>query len=122
MSRLTGDLKERTLAFAGMVLEAIRSLPNDTRGWVIGKQVVRAATSVGANVWEADVSQSDADFAHKMSIARKEANETQYWLALIHRSKFLPQEVWSPLAAEAEELVSILSVVVRKTQEHIHRG
>jgi len=122
MARLTGDLKERTLTFAAMVLEAVRSLPNDTRGWVIGKQVVRAATSVGANIWEADVSQSDADFAHKMSIARKEANETQYWLALIHRSKLLPQEVWSPLAAEAEELVRILSVVVRKTQEHIHRG
>lgn len=122
MARLTGDLKERTLTFAAMVLEAVRSLPNDSRGWVIGKQVVRAATSVGANIWEADVSQSDSDFAHKISIARKEANETQYWLALIRRSKLLPEEVWSSLAAEAEELVRILSVVVRKTQEHIHRG
>ncbi len=122
MARLTGDLKERTLTFVAMVLEAVPSLPNDSRGWVIGKQVVRAATSVGANIWEADVAQSDSDFAHKISIARKEASETQYWLALIRRSKLLPQEVWSPLAAEAEELVRILSVVVRKTQEHIHRG
>jgi four helix bundle protein len=122
MARLTGDLKERTLTFVAMVLEAVPSLPNDSRGWVIGKQVVRAATSVGANIWEADVAQSDSDFAHKISIARKEASETQYWFALIRRSKLLPQEVWSPLAAEAEELVRILSVVVRKTQEHIHRG
>ena len=97
------------------------SVIGDWNHWTRGIDVLRPRWDQ-SGIWEADVAQSDSDFAHKISIARKEASETQYCLALIHRSKLLSREVWCPLAAEAEELVRILSVVVRKTQEHIHRG
>ncbi len=122
MGRLLGDLKERTLCFGTEALAAMRELPNETRGWIVGKQFGRAATSVGANVWEADAALTDSDFAHKISIARKEAHECQYWLELTKRSQLLPANTYERLSKEAEELTRILGTVVRKTQEHIRRG
>ena len=119
MSRLVGDLKERTLRFGVAVLGAITELPNDSRGWIIAKQLGKAATSIGANVWEADAALTDSDFAHKISIARKEAAETRYWLELTRRAELLPVKTQETLAGEATELVKILGTIVRKTQEHI---
>lgn len=121
MGRLVGDLKERTLRFSEVVMLAIADLPNETRGWIIGKQLGRSATSIGANVWEADAALTDSDFASKISIARKEASETRYWLELASRLRMLPSEKLGTLAAEAEELGRVLGAVVRKTQEHVRR-
>ncbi|MBU0717271.1 MAG: four helix bundle protein [Planctomycetes bacterium] len=121
MGRLTGDLKERTLQFGVDALAAVAELPNDARGWTVAKQLCRAASSIGANVWEADAAYSDADFAHKISIARKEANETQYWLSLAIRAELLPASTHAKLTNEAEELAKILGTIVRKTQEHLAR-
>ena len=120
MSRLTGDLKERTLRFGTQALAAMAQLPNEARGWIVAKQMGRAATSMGANVWEADAALTDLDFAHMISIARKEANETQYWLELARRAGLMPAETYTTLAGEAAELTKNLGTIVRKTQEHIH--
>jgi four helix bundle protein len=120
MGRITGDLKERTLCFGTQALAGVAELPNEARGWIIAKQLGKAATSIGANVWEADAALTDADFAHKISIARKEASETQYWLELARRSELLSMETYSALATEVTELTRILGTIVRKTQEHIH--
>ena len=122
MGRLIGDLKERTLQFGTKALAAVAELPNEPRGWVVAKQLGRAATSVGANVWEADGALTDSDFAYKISVARKEASETEYWLELCKRSELLPARLHSPLAAEANELAKILATIVRKTQDHISQS
>lgn len=112
-------MKERTLRFGTQALAAVAELPNKARGWIVAKQLGRAATSMGANVWEADAALTDSDFAHKISIARKEANETQYWLELARRAGLMPVETYTALAEEAAELTKILGTIVRKTQEHI---
>jgi four helix bundle protein len=112
-------LKERTLEFGSQVLAAVAKLPNEARGWIIAKQLGKAASSIGANVWEADAALTDSDFAHKISIARKEANETHYWLELARRTELMPEETYTTLLGEAVELASILGTIVRKTQEHI---
>lgn len=122
MSRIAGDLKQRSLAFGVQVVELVKTLPNNSAGWVLGKQFLRAATSIGANIWEADVASSDADFSNKMSIARKEANEVLYWVAIIQQSRMMDADDGERVAKEAAELVNILSTIVRKTQEHIRRG
>ncbi len=119
MGRIAGDLKERTLRFATEAMKAIAALPHETRGWIVGKQLGRAATSVGANVWEADAALTDADFAHKISIARKEASETEYWLELAGRCELLPDPIRGRLSEEAIELSKILRTIVRKTQAHM---
>ena len=121
MGRITGDLKERTLRFSEVVMSAIAELPNETRGWIVGKQLGRSATSIGANVWESDAALTDSDFAHKISIARKEASETRYWLELVGRLHMLPSEVLGSFISEADELGRVLGAIVRKTQEHVRQ-
>lgn len=117
MPRLQGDLKERTLRFGIDALEAVTRLPNDVRGWTVAKQLSRSSTSIGANVWEADSAYTEADFAHRINIARKEANEVFYWLELSKRANLLDKTLANSLAAEVEELQRILGTIVRKTQE-----
>jgi four helix bundle protein len=70
-------------------------------------------------VREADGALTDSDFAYKMSIARKEANETEYWIELAIRAELLSVEQAGPLRSEASELSRILSTIVRKTQAHV---
>jgi len=121
MGRIVGDLKERTLRFGERVLAIVAALPNETRAWIVGKQLGRSGTSVGANVWEADVALTDSDFANKISIARKEASEAQYWLQLATRSRLITTEEFNELHNEAFELGSVLGTIVRKTQERSSR-
>jgi len=119
MGGLVGDINNRTLTFGSAILKAITKLPPEPRGWVIAKQLDRAGTSIGANVWEADAALTDLDFANKISIARKEAHETEYWLALSELSKLLPSELLEGLQTEAVALSKILGSIVRKTQIHV---
>jgi len=122
MPRLQGDLKERTLQFGIDVLNAVTKLPNDVRGWTVAKQLSRSSTSIGANVWEADSAYTDADFAHRINIARKEANEVLYWLELSRKANLMDATLAGVLEAEVDELQRILGTIVRKTQEYAGRG
>lgn len=122
MGRLTGDLKERTLRFASLVLTAVKSLPSEPRAWVLVKQLTRSASSIGANVWEADSALTDSEFAHIVNIARKEAGETMFWLELTRRLEMPLDPPPGELAREADEIQRVLSRIVRKTQEHIRES
>ncbi len=121
MSRIQGDLTERTFRFACQVLDLIDELPHNVKGWEIGRQLVRSGTSVGSNVHEADNAFSDADFAHKCSIARKEATETCFWLRLSRECRLILPEHAEPLQVESAELVRILSTIVMRTEANIKR-
>ena len=119
MGRIRGDLKDRTFEFAVSIINLADRLPNRAKGWEIGRQFIRSGTSVGANVREADNALTDAEFAHRCSIARKEAAETYYWLQLCERTAMLNGEELTKAVGEADELARILSAVVRATQQHI---
>lgn len=121
MARIQGDLKERTLAFAVAVLDLVNGLPNNGKGWEIGRQLIRSGTSVGANVREADAALTDAEFAHKCSLSRKEANEAHYWLILCEKANLLQGDELRRLMQEADELVRILGAIVRTTQEYLKK-
>jgi len=77
--------------------------------------LVKAATSVGANVEEADGAESSRDFVHKMSIARKEARESRYWIRIIQAS-IANDDEWAPLQQESEEIARILSAIINSAQ------
>lgn len=117
MGRIYGDLLDRTFEFAVQILELAPELPNEPRGWVVGKQVIRSGTSVGSNVREADHALTTAEFAHKCNLSRKEAAETKYWLDLCARSGLLRPDRIAALSNEAEELVKVLGAIVKKCQE-----
>ena len=109
------DLEDRTLKFAGDVRAFIRLLPKSIANREDSSQVVRSSGSVGANYIEANESLSKKDFLMRIRIARKEAKETAHWLKLIDtgESKAL-KEKGSALHKEANELMCILSAIMRK--------
>lgn len=117
--RFQGNLPDRTFQFALIVLDIVDQLPNNTKGWVLAKQLAKAGTSIGANVREASEAFSDGDFAYKCSIARKEASETYYWLKLCCHSQLINADGGAAAMQESDELLRILSAIVKKTQAHI---
>jgi four helix bundle protein len=89
--------------------------------YVLSKQVLRSATSIGANVEEAIAGQSRKDFIAKMSIASKEARETKYWIRLLEKSQFLNYN-YSVLLRDIEQIINILPAIVKTSQGVIKKG
>jgi len=108
------ELQARTKAFALRVIKLVDALPRGTAGWVIGRQLLRSATSVGANYRAACRAQSHAEFAAKLSIVVEEADESLYWLELLQESGLIKPRRLTELLKEANQLVAI-SVAARKT-------
>lgn len=111
------DLKERTFQFGVRVLKFASPLPKTVIAVELTRQLIRAATSVGANVEEAEGAESRRDTTHKMAIARKEARESRYWLRMILAAGIVPSALTNEanvLMREAEELVKILSAIIQK--------
>ena len=122
MSRFQGDLPERTFRFALRIVVLMKDLPHDPRGWVVANQVMRSGTSIGVNIREAGAAPTDTDFAHCCNIARKEASGTHYWLLLCKDSQLLSSTSIATALIEADEILRILSTVVKKSRRHItHR-
>jgi len=105
-------VKEKSYKFALKVIDLYRFLLKENE-YVISRQLLKAGTSIGANVEEALAGQSRADFRSKMSIASKEARETKYWLRLLIDSKFVTRDRASELMNEIEDIVRILSSIVK---------
>ena len=111
------DIEERTLAYGVRAVRLFQALQDggDRAGWVVGKQFLRSATSVGANVAEARSGESRKDFVHKLQIAIKEARESLYWLRLIERTDLLPAGRLTPLLTETDEIIAVLVAIVRSS-------
>jgi len=112
---MRSDLPERTFQFARRVVMLCQFLdekPGVSR--TLGNQLLRSGTSIGANVEEGQASQSAADFISKYSIACKEARETHYWLRLLAASKILPSDQLAELETECNELIAILTSIIKK--------
>ncbi len=101
------DLKKRTTDFALRIIRLYGSLPKTTEAQVIGKQVLRSGTSVGAHYREAIRARSSAEFISKLEVGLQELEETVYWLELLVESKIVTAARLADLRREAEELVAI---------------
>ena len=112
----TNDLADRLLTFAVMAIKATYQFANSPAGLHIGGQLIRSATSAGANYEEARGAQSRPDFVHKLQISLKELRESAYWIKLASRLELKVETAWSDLAQESEELVLILSKSVATTK------
>lgn len=84
------------------------------REFVMSKQVYRSGTSIGANAREAKHAQSDADFLHKYSISYKEADETDYWLKLLHANGYLTDEAFDSLNHDITRILKVLTAIIKK--------
>ena len=103
------ELQDRTKRFALRVVNLVDALPRTAAGRAISTQLVRAATSVGANYRSACRARSRAEFAAKLGIAVEEADESLYWLELVRDGKLVPKDKLSLLLKEADELTAILA-------------
>ena len=112
------DIKilNRSYRFALRILKMVRRLPmkNDIR--IISNQLLRSATSIGANVEEAVGAYSKPEFTHRMSVALREARESHYWLRLIRDSETVKPSRFSSVIKEAEEIKKILGAIVRTSR------
>jgi four helix bundle protein len=101
------DLKKRTKSFALRIIRLVETLPNTQTGRVIGNQLLRSGTSVGANYRSACRARSPADFISKMGIVEEEADESLYWMELLIEDEIVKQEKLESLMKEADEIIAI---------------
>jgi len=110
------DLAVRTKQYALRSINVFSALPRKPEARVLGKQFLRAATSVGAHYREARRAKSDADFISKVEGALQELDEAAYWLELLSEGEVFPSKRLAPLLIETDELIAILDTVVKKAK------
>jgi len=111
------DILERCVQYSLQVIKFFRDIEKDSVGRILGNQLLRSRTSIGANVHEAQGGQSKADFIAKISIAQKEACESAYWLRIMLETKLGQSADIRKLRQETDELVRILSSILISAKE-----
>ena len=106
-------VKELSFPFAVRIVKLQQQLVHEKKEFNLSRQVMRSGTSIGANIHEASQGYSRKDFACKMGIALKEAQETEYWLKLLHATEFLKEEMFESLMADCVQLKKMLSAIVK---------
>ncbi len=101
-------LRKKSFSFALRIIKLSKYLQNTHKEYILSKQILRSGTSVGALIREAQYAQSKADFLHKLTIALKEANETEYWLLLLKESNYLDEKMFHSIYPEIDELLKLL--------------
>lgn len=111
-----GQIQELSYDFGCRMARLYQYLTEDAdyREYIFSKQLVRCGTSVGANVREAHHAQSDADFLSKMSIASKEADESDYWLNILHDNGYLNDSQFDSLNEDCQRINRILTSIIKK--------
>jgi four helix bundle protein len=111
-------LKNKSFAFALRIVKMYQFLCEQKKEFVMSKQLLRSGTAVGALVREAEQAESPADFIHKMAIALKEANETQYWIELLFQSAYLDETVFNAISADLTEILKLLTSIIKSTKQN----
>ncbi len=112
------DLRKRTKNFALRIIRLYSSLPTSTVAQVIGKQVLRSGTSIGAHYREAYRSRSNRELISKLEVGLQELEETIYWLELLIESEIIKPEKLNLLTKEANELIAIFITSVKKLKQN----
>jgi len=112
------DIRELAFRYALRSIKLYKSIQEgrDSAGWILSRQYLWSATSIGANIEEAQSGESRADFLHKYGIAQKEAKESLYWLRLIAASGSITQKRLDPLMRETDELIAVITAIIVNTK------
>lgn len=111
------EIARRTYDFAVNVIKITARLPKTPANLILIKQVIRSATSIGANIEEALGGYTKNDFTYGMNIAKKEARETRYWLRMIHDTNAIFRQELTVLLQECKELINILTKIVKTSSK-----
>ena len=118
MADYENAIEDKSFEFAVRIVNLTKYIRRKDKEYVLTKQLLRCGTSIGANVSEAQRAQSRADFYSKMSIALKEANETNYWLRLLYRTEYISQKEFESMKKDTEELIRILVAICKTASEN----
>lgn len=111
------ELCDRTRKFALEIIRLYQRINSTEVGLILGRQLLRSGTSIGANVEEAQAAQSPKDFVAKMSIALKEARETRYWLLLLHDAKITTPSNIAAAIDEVDQFIRIIYTIIQNTKK-----
>jgi four helix bundle protein len=112
-------VKEKSFAFAVRIVILYKHLCTEKKEFVLSRQLLRSGTAIGALVREAEQAESKADFIHKMAIALKEANETEYWLELLHETQYLEPAAFSSMHHNVVELLKLLTSIINSSKREM---
>ncbi|OGO29550.1 MAG: four helix bundle protein [Chloroflexi bacterium RBG_16_54_18] len=115
------ELKKRTKSFGIRVIKLVEALPNSNTARIIGNQLLRSGTSIGANYHSALRARSKTDFISKIGIVIEETDESLYWMEILAEINLVSKERLSELMQEANELTSIFITTVKSTRENMTR-
>ncbi|MBA3967625.1 MAG: four helix bundle protein [Nitrospirales bacterium] len=111
-----GALQTKSFAFAVRIVNLSRLLRTEKKEFVLSKQLLRSGTAIGALVREAEQAESKLDFVHKLAIALKEANETEYWVLLLRETEYLTAMEAESLINDNKELLKLLTSIINSTK------
>ena len=111
-------IDKKSKAFALRIIKLYKQLKEIDKEFVLSKQILRSGTSIGANARERKNSQTKADFINKLSIALKEADETQYWLELLYESGIINENIFSSLNNDLKEIIAIITSSIKTAKQN----
>ena len=110
-------VKEKSFAFAIRIVKLHRFLCAEKREFVLSRQLLRSGTAIGALVREAEQAESKLDFVHKMAIALKEDNETEYWILLLRETEYLSPKESKSILGDTTELLKLLTSIIKTARQ-----
>jgi len=121
-SQLSTDnypLRRKSFAFAVRIVNLYKYLCSDKKEYTLSKQLLRSGTAIGALVREAEQAESKADFIHKLAIALKEANETEYWILLLRETGYLTPKECESILSDLTELLKLLTSIIKTSKRNL---
>ena len=113
---MRSNIERKSFLFSVRIVKLCRYLQEDKKEYLLSKQLMRAGTSIGANVAEAEQAQSRADFIAKLSISLKEAAETNYWIRLLYATDYLMESEYLSIIADCKELEKLLTSIIKTSR------
>ena len=110
-------LRDKSYIFAIRIVKLMQFLQKENKEFILSKQILRSGTSIGALLREAEFGQSKKDFINKLSISLKEANETEYWLCLLHDTKYIDLVLFQSLQSDCKELIALLVASIKTAKK-----
>ncbi len=114
---MANPVLDKSFDFAVRIVNLNKYLVSQKQEFVLSKQILKSGTAIGALVREAQHAESTPDFIHKLSIALKEANETDYWLELLNRTEYLEKNKYLSLKSDLEELLKLLVSIIKSSKK-----
>ena len=114
-------IADKSKAFAIRVVGMARYIQKEKGEFVLSKQVLKSGTSIGANVRESKNAESKLDFIHKLEIALKESDETEYWLDILYETNYIPQSIYDSMLTDNKELTAPLTSIIKTSKSSINK-